>query len=345
MPGRRKMPKFTYSPPIYFKKSSKNHIVTKKQYQKRIGRREFLLKSLALGITTSLPSLFHPLPETALAKTRMGEEVDLAVISGSASPATRRAIDLLGGIKRFVRPGDKVALKPNISFPNPPHLASTTHPQVVATVAKECLAAGARKILVLDYPLRNPELCLKRSKVQEACQKIEKTYVLGLTERKFFQRSQVYRGKVLKEVEIMREVLSSDVLINLPVAKSHSATTVSLGMKNLMGLIWDRRSFHAKMDINQAIADLNTVIRPKLTIIDATRALVSGGPSGPGKVLKLNMVVAGTDPVAVDAYGVTLCPWYGRKFTGREIKHILAAHERRLGKIDLDKLNIQKGRV
>ena len=133
------------------------------------------------------------------------------------------------------------------------------------------------------------------------------------------------------------------VLINLPQAKSHSNTGVSLGIKNLMGLIWDRWSFHTKYNFNQALADLATVIRPQLTILDATRALISGGPGGPGEVRRPNLIIAGTDPVAVDSYGVTVVPWYGQSFKGRQIEHLLAAHQRGLGKIDLEPLRIFKG--
>src|SRR4030043_1007403 len=97
----------------------------------------------------------------------------------------------------------------------------------------------------------------------------------------------------------MKDVLDDSVLINIPVAKSHSTTGVSLGMKGLMGLIWERESFHSQFNINQALADLATVIKPRLTILDATRALVSGGPGGPGEVRKTNLVIAGVEPRAV----------------------------------------------
>jgi len=139
--------------------------------------------------------------------------------------------------------------------------------------------------------------------------------------------------------------LDNPVFINIPVAKSHSATGVSLGMKGLMGTILDRESFHSQYNINQAIADLGTVIKPHLTILDATRALVSGGPGGPGEVKKPNLIIAGVDPVAVDSYGVGIVPWYGQNFKGRQVEHLLAAHQRGLGKIDIDQLKIFKEKV
>ena len=270
------------------------------------------------------------------------EDYDLAVIGGDPAAATRKALEAMGGISRFVKRGQRVVLKPNMSFNNPPDRATTTHPQVVATVAQACMEAGAQRVMVLDYPLRKGELCLERSGIRDACKPLEGVHVLALEDRKFFREIKVPNVKILDRVEVLNEVLDSEVLINLPQAKSHSATGVSLGIKGLMGLIWDRWSFHAKYDIDQALADLATVIKPQLTILDATRALVSGGPGGPGKVVKPNLVIAGIDPVAVDSYAVSVAPWYGQNFKGRQVKHLLMAHQRGLGQVDPDSLRILK---
>jgi uncharacterized protein (DUF362 family) len=270
---------------------------------------------------------------------------DLVVISGDPAAATRKALEALGGIGRFVKKGQRVVLKPNMSFANPPERASTTHPLVVTTVAQACMDAGAERVVVLDYPLQKTELCLQHSGIQDACKSIRGVYVLGLDERKFFREITVPQGKVLDRLEVMKEVLDSHVLINLPQAKSHSTTGVSLGIKNLMGLIWNRWSFHVWHNINYALADLVAAIRPHLTILDATRALVSGGPGGPGDVLKPNLIIAGTDPVAVDSYGVTVAPWYGQRFKGRQVEHLLIAHQRGVGRIDLEQLKIHKERT
>ncbi len=269
------------------------------------------------------------------------EESDLVVINGDPAAATRKALEALGGISRFVKKNQRVVLKPNMSFNNPPDRGSTTHPLVVATVAQACLEAGAQRVMVLDYPLRKGEMCLERSGILDACKALKgAVHVLALEERKFYREIKVPKGKVFDRVEVMREVLDSEVLINLPQAKSHSATGVSLGIKGLMGLIWDRESFHSKYDINEALAQLATVIKPQLTIIDATRALVSGGPAGPGEVVKPGMIIAGTDPVAVDSFAVSITPWYGQNFQGRQVKHLLLAHQQGLGRIDIAQLKI-----
>ena len=296
-------------------------------------RREFL-KTAAVGLAIGVTGKPGWLPAK--------EDYDLAVISGDPVAATQKALETLGGISRFVKNGQRVVLKPNMSFANPPDRGSTTHPAVVVTVARACLEAGAQRVMVLDYPLRKGELCLERSGMLDAFKSIKGVHVLALEEKKFFREIKVPQGKVLDRVEVMREVLESEVLINIPQAKSHSATGVSLGLKGLMGVIWDRYSFHAKYDIDQAIVDLATVIKPQLTILDATRAMVSGGPGGPGEVVKPNLIIAGTDPVAVDSYAVTVTPWYGQNFKGRQVKHLLNAHQRGLGKIDPESLKILK---
>jgi uncharacterized protein (DUF362 family) len=305
-----------------------------KRYVWTMTRRQFL-KATAAGAAFGIAG-------TPLISNAAGE-VDLAVISGEAATATRKALEALGGISRFVKKGQRVILKPNMSFARTPDFSATTHPSVVVTVAQACIDAGAQQVLVLDHTLQRAELCLERTGIREACKSLPGVHVLAPQDKKFFREINIPQGKVLERVEVVKEVLDDSVLINIPVAKSHSTTGVSLGMKGLMGLIWERESFHSQFNINQAIADLATVIKPQLTILDATRALASGGPGGPGDVKKPNLIIAGVDPVAVDSYGVSVVPWYGQNFKGRQVEHLLIAHQRGLGKIDLDQLKIVKG--
>jgi len=299
-------------------------------------RRKFL-RTTAAGIALSLAGTHS----FSIAR----EEVDLAAISGDPIAATKKALEALGGISRFVKKGQRVVLKPNMSFTRTPEFGATTHPLVVATVAQACMEAGAQQVLVLDHTLHRAELCLERTGIREACKDIPGVHVLALQERKFFREIKIPQGKVLERVEVMKEVLDSPVLINIPVAKSHSATGVSMGIKGLMGLIWDREIFHSQVNMNQALADLATVIKPQLTILDATRALTSGGPGGPGEVKKPNLIIAGIDPVAVDSYGVSVVPWYGQNFKGRQVEHLQIAHQRGLGKIDVEQSKVFKEKV
>jgi len=299
-------------------------------------RRKFL-KTTAAGVALGLAGTHS----FSIAR----EDVDLAAISGDPVAATKKALEVLGGISRFVKKGQRVILKPNMSFTRTPEFGATTHPQVVATVAQACMEAGAQQVLVLDHTLHRAELCLERTGIREACKDIPDVHVFALQERKFFREIKIPQGKVLERVEVMKEVLDSPVLINIPVAKSHSATGVSMGIKGLMGLIWDREIFHSQLNMNQALADLATVIKPQLTILDATRALTSGGPGGPGEVKKPNLIIAGIDPVAVDSYGVSVVPWYGQNFKGRQVEHLQMAYQRGLGKIDIEQSKVFKEKV
>ncbi len=308
-------------------------------------RRDFLRSSARTGLLLTIGYPLISISSSIWGAVRESSPVDLAVVTGDPEKAVLKAIDLLGGIKRFVKKGQRVVIKPNMSFAKTPEEASNTSPQVVAAVAKSCIEAGAKNVLVLDHTLQKAKLCLERSGIKKHCKSIEKTHVLALNDEKFYQAVNVPQGKVIRHLKIMKEVMRCDVLINLPTAKSHSATGVSLGMKGLMGVIWNRRYFHSKVDLPQAIADLSSAVKPTLTIIDASRALITGGPAGPGKVETLNTIIAGVDPVAVDTYGVSIANWYNKKFEASNIKHIVAAHRMGLGNINLDQLLIKKENV
>ena len=305
--------------------------------QDALSRREFIGKTIKTGVAFSLAA---SVPGIVHAAT--GTNIDIAVAKGDPAQSVLMVIKALGGIQRFVKTGQVVVLKPNMSFPNPPEWGSTTHPVIVKTVAQLCLDAGAKRVIVLDHPLRRPEVVMRRAGIAQACEGMSDVHVLALSEQKFYQKVEVPHGKQLHEVEIVKDVLQSDVLINLPVAKSHMDTGVSFGLKNAMGLIWDREYLHQYIDLNQGIADLNTVIKPDLIIMDATRPMTTAGPGGPGNLVQLDTVIAGTDPVAVDSYTVPLAKWYGHQFSGNNVKYIKAAAAMGLGEIDISKLRVEE---
>lgn len=307
-----------------------------------ITRRKFLATVSRTGLAVGVGVAFPGALEKALA-ARESDTADLAVIEGPAAPAVEKSLEILGGIKRFVKPGDKVVLKPNLGFPTSPDGATTTSPEVVRKVAALCSGAGAGQVLILDYPVRQHEMCLELSGIRSACRDIPKTHTAAITDEKFFREIEVPRGKSLKKVKVARQVLEANVFINLPIAKSHGSAGVTFSMKNLMGIIWDRRAFHWKHDLDQAIADLSTVVRPHLIILDATRVLTDGGPGGPGTIVTPGKIVAGTNPVMVDAFAVGVAKWYGKDFAPRQVKHILKAHELGIGEMDLGNLRIKRG--
>ena len=278
--------------------------------------------------------------ESQVAEVAQGPEV--IVSRGDSVEATKAVIEALGGMRRFVQPGDRVAIKPNFSFANAPERATSTNPEVVRTVAQLCVEAGAKRVLVLDHTIHNPKICMDRTGVKTALKGMDKVALLPLNQRRFYREVAVPEGKELKKVEIAKAVLDADCMISVPVAKSHSATEVSLSIKGLLGVVWDRSFFHRSVELNQALADLSTVVQSDLVIVDAIRALQTNGPGGPGRIAELGTIVASCDPLAADAYAVGLTQWHNKSFTGRQIKHLLAAYELGQGEIDVEKMRVRE---
>ncbi|MFP4572273.1 MAG: DUF362 domain-containing protein [Desulfobacterales bacterium] len=269
------------------------------------------------------------------------EYPDISVVKGDIEPAVKKAVEMLGGMKKFIKRGNRVVIKPNMSFDTGPERASNTHPLVVKTLTQMCKEAGADRVLVLDNPLRPAERCIENSGIAEACELVEKGMVRTFTDSSRFSEVNIPGARSLKKTDAMKEVLNADVLIAAPVAKSHSGAGVSLSMKGMMGLIHNRRVMH-RLDLHESIVDLASLLTPQLTIIDASRVLSSGGPGGPGKVLTPETIIASTDMVAADAYTVSAFEWYGGRYNPDQIKHIRLAHQRKIGRMDIENLNIDK---
>ena len=282
------------------------------------------------------------LPKSLLKASNANDPI-IGVAHGDKAKLVSTAIGLLGGIDNFVKSGDVVCIKPNLSFASNTDCGATTSPEMVEQMIRLCLDAGASRIFVVDHTIQDPTLCVERSRIEEAIIDKKATLVTLQQERQYTEID-VPGGTQLSMIQVPKILRDTDVLINMPTAKSHSATGVSLGIKNLMGLIWDRGYLH-RVNLHQAIAELATVIKPDLTVIDATRALTSGGPGGPGKTVTLNKVVAGTDPVAVDSYTVGIAQWYKKSWTGNQVKYIKAAADLGLGEIDTANMQIKEAAV
>jgi uncharacterized protein (DUF362 family) len=160
-------------------------------------------------------------------------------------------------------------------------------------------------------------------------------------EQRYYSPQQV-AGKVLKETEVMKLAQKADLLINMPTAKHHSATHVSLAIKNLMGMVWDRAEFHTRLDLHQAIGDLSLAIRPHLNIVDASRVLLSGGPTGPGAIIEDNRLFAGSDILAVDAVVASRYDFGGKAISPGQIAHLNAAYKNGIGEINLNNIKVEK---
>lgn len=303
---------------------------------KEYTRRDFLRKQAQGAMVLSLGASGIPLPEPLIAESTP----DIVMVKGSQAAATRAAVELLGGIGKFVKEGDRVVIKPNMSFNRSPEQASNTHPEVVREIAVMCKEANADKIFVLDHTLSSPYHALERSGIKEACESVDKNMVFSANDSNLYQDVRIENGMDLHETQVLKEVLKADVLIAAPVAKSHGSTGVSLSMKGMMGLIWDRWVMH-RQGLDSTIVDICTVLKADLTIIDGSRVLSTNGPSGPGKVLNERTIIASRDMVAADACAVATFEWYGRRFRPGQVGHIREAHRRGFGRMDIENLRIK----
>jgi uncharacterized protein (DUF362 family) len=302
---------------------------------KKISRRDFI--KLQAGTGLFIAAATSPLlPQFSFALSTP----DIGVVKGETVAATKAAVDLIGGIKSVVKKGQRVLIKPNMSFTRSPEEASNTNPYVVKTIASMCKEAGASKVLILDHTLAPGRACIQISGIGPACKEIDSNMVHAINDPSFYKQVNISKALSLTKTDVVKEFLKADVLIAVPVAKSHSATGVSLSMKGMMGLIYDRTIMH-RMDLNETIVDLASLLKADLTVIDGTRVLSTGGPGGPGKVLKRNTIIASKDMVAADAYAVSAFEWYGKKFKPTQVKHIRLAHERGLGRADIENLSIK----
>jgi uncharacterized protein (DUF362 family) len=267
-----------------------------------------------------------------------GPSAYLAVVHGPDPAAiTRAAIEALGGMAAFVSAGYDVIIKPNICTDyHTPEYATTTNPSVVATLVTMCLEAGAKRVRVMDYPFGGTATsAYATSGIGDAVEAAGgEMHVMSPSKYKFVD---IPQGRDITKVQIYPDILEADLLINVPIAKDHGSTRLTLGGKNLMGVILDRGMMH--MNLGQRIADLTSLVRPPLTVIDAVRILTANGPTGGdlADVKQLDTVIASRDIVAADAYATTL---FG--LTGNDIDYITASADMGLGTMDLSSIDIQE---
>jgi uncharacterized protein (DUF362 family) len=263
---------------------------------------------------------------------------DMVALHGSTPENMwKTGIESLGGMSRFVKKGAKVVVKPNIAWTQVPEYAANTNPELVAAIVKDAIKAGASEVIVFDHSCDNGPDCYKISGIAAAASGAG-AKVLSATNRSSYSKVAIPNGKVMKEAEIFSAVLDCDTFINVPILKHHGGTRLSGAMKNLMGIIWDRRIMH-KLGLNDTIVDLLTVRKPDLNVIDAYRYLADHGPRGGN----LNDVVLGKfmlispDAVSADAAALRLM-----RFKENEIGYLMEASARNLGEKNLKSLNIKR---
>lgn len=295
--------------------------------------------STAAATAASTPT--NPPATVTVAQPANPEGAYLAVARGQApDPAelTRRVIAAVGGIERYVKPGADVIVKPNICNANHgPEYASTTNPEVVAAIVALCVGAGAKRVRVMDFPFGGTaQDAYQTSGIAQAVEAAGGE--MELMNALKYQAMEIPNAQGLKKTEIYGDILTADTIINVPIAKNHRMATLTLGLKNLMGVVKDRGAMHAS-GLPQSIVDLATVVKPQLTIIDATRILVANGPTGGNlnDVKQMDTIIASADVVAADAYAATL---FGK--AGADIAYITMANERGLGQMDLKAIKIEE---
>jgi uncharacterized protein (DUF362 family) len=299
----------------------------------KLERREFIKSLLYVGGVT-LSSFVNPFPVLQLLEAKE-TAIDLVKVRGGVPrELVQSALNNLGQMKRFVSRGDVVVVKPNIGWDRIPEQAANTNPELVEAVVRMCIDAGAKKVKVFDRPCDDPRRCYVQSGIENAV-KTAGGEIYHVEERKF--KKVTIGGEILKSWEIYSDILEADKVINIPVAKHHSLTRVTLALKNWMGVMGGNRSLiHQKID--QCLADLTLIIKPTLTILDATRMLIRNGPSGGNlhDVKKMDIVIAGVDQVAVDSLGASL---FGIK--GEELGYLTIAEKLGQGTIDYKRLNFK----
>lgn len=224
----------------------------------------------------------------------------VVVEGGEPVQLVQSALRELGGTRRFVSPTDTVLIKPNIGWDRTPEQAANTNPDIVAEVVRQCWQAGAKRVIVTDVSCNDPRRCFQRSGIADAARKQGAEVVLPDPDK--FKDVDL-QGEVLRVWPIFEPFLTADKIINLPIAKHHSLTGCTLGMKNWYGMLGGQRS-QLHQNVHESLADLADFIRPTLTILDAYRVLIRNGPTGGSldDVVLKKSLIAGTDPVAIDAY-------------------------------------------
>jgi uncharacterized protein (DUF362 family) len=241
--------------------------------------------------------------------------------------ALKVALDAVGGIKRFIKPGERVTVKPNVGWDRTPEQAANTNPLLVGEMVKQCLEAGAKEVIVTDVTCNYAPRCFLRSGIREAAEQAGGKVILPGDED--YIKIDL-GGEMLTVWPVLKHFIETDRLINMPIVKNHSLSVCTIAMKNLYGILGGRRN-QLHQQIDQSIVDLAGFAKPTLTIVDATRVMVRGGPTGGSleDVVIENSVMCATDQVAADSRG---CEFLGME--GPKIGHIALAHSSGLGEID-----------
>jgi len=308
-----------------------------------IGRREFLklvggTGLVIAGTSVSADRLWAQTTSQKLSTINPGLKYDLAAVkNGEPALMFDKAMAAIGDLNTRIKPGYKVLVKPNIGWDVTPQNAANTNPELIGHIVKRCKEAGAARVYVFDHTCDEEKSCWKTSGIGDAVRKNGGTILTGDNE-KDYKEVPLKGAKILKTVKVHKLVVESDYFINVPVLKSHGSGRVTISMKNLMGIVWDRRLWHRE-DLHYCIAEFASFYKPDLNVVDAYRVMKRHGPRGrSGKdVAAFRSLIASDDILAADIAATKL---FGEDI--KNVRYIQLATEMKVGNADLKNMNIAR---
>lgn len=303
-------------------------------------RKEFFKKSIYAAIAAGTIPVLGRYTEAFAGMPAPGaaSPYDLIAVKGGEPDAMfDKAMEAMGGISRFVWKNSKVVVKPNIGWDVSPDRGANTNPKLVAQIIKHCYAAGAKSVTVFDHTCDDWKGAYSNSGIERAAKDAGARIAPGNTES-YYQKVTVPNTTRLPNAKIHELIMEADVFINVPVLKNHGGAKITICMKNLMGIVWDRKEWHQN-DLHQCIADFAAFQKPTLNIVDAYTVMKRNGPRGVSAddVVTMKSLIVSTDIVAADAAATKLFGW-----EPTDIRHISIAAEKKIGRMDLANLNIKR---
>lgn len=313
-------------------------------------RRNFLKAAVVAGAAFSVKqaealTIVSQNMNAAPASTGSGRYDLVAIMGGEPVAMFRKAITEMGGMSRFVKKGQKVCVKPNIGWDKSPELAANTNPLLVGEIVKQCFAAGASEVVVFDHTCDKWQLCYANSGIEEAAKKAG-AKVVPADQESYYKPISIPKAKILKTAKIHEAILNSDVWINVPVLKNHGGAKMSISMKNLMGIVWDRGFFHSN-DLQQCIADISSLDRrPVLNVVDAYRLMKTNGPRGrsAADVVTSKAIFLSHDMVAVDTAATNFFNQV-REMPLSDVGHLSRGEALGIGTMKLENLKIKRAKL
>lgn len=307
-----------------------------------MNRRDFIKKSFfAAAAAGYAVDVFGNITSPNNPELFAGSSADLVAVKGGEPDVMfDRGIKEFGGLKNFIKKGQTVVVKPNIGWDVPPERAANTNPKLVRRIIEHCYNAGAKQVYVFDNTCDNWTRCYSNSGIERAVKDAGGKIVSGAQES-YYQKVTLPKAKKLKHTQIHELIMDSDVFINVPVLKHHAAGRLTISMKNMMGVVWDRGYWH-QQDLHQCIADFAAYKKPTLNIVDAYNVMTKHGPRGvsKGDLVTMKSLIISTDMVAADAASAKL---YG--IEPKDVNYIEMAADAKAGRMDLNKLNIKRIKI